>query len=127
MKKIIFYFFIFLALVIPAYAGQGVYAIKRDDGGVSIVNLGDKDIDQTLEEIGLSGRPYKKIKESDLPEKSDRDFWTLEDKEIVIDEDKKQEFNENELKNKDEEKEFLKRLNWTERDVEILKRVISGL
>jgi len=78
----------------PLNGSAETYAVDRADGGVSIVNYFDgasKSLDQVLNDIGLHGRPFKKIANGDMPQtKQDRNFWKLLGSKVVVDAVKKQ-------------------------------------
>lgn len=71
---------LFLSFSVNAYADS--YAVQRDDGGVTLVHYieGSSDsLADVLTELGLMGKPIIRIEESDLPPRSDRDYWEFND------------------------------------------------
>ena len=101
MKKIIFWTFLFCLFVswlAILDARAETYAVERADGGITVVAYQDganDSLETVLRDLGLLGRPIKKVSNEDFPsDRSDRDFWKLNDipigKKIVIDTVKKQ-------------------------------------
>ncbi len=70
------------------------YAVLRPDGGVSIICYDPeqgKTLQSVIQELGFSGLPIQYLNNSDIPiDRSDRNFWTLQGKKIVVDQVKKQ-------------------------------------
>lgn len=86
MKK-----YLLLILVPFLFCGFKTYVID-DDGKVLIMTTQEGvDVNGELKKIGKDGRSFKEIDPVKLPPKEDRDFFKLEDGEVVVDEQKKAE------------------------------------
>lgn len=92
MKRLIILMLIFC----PLANAEEIYAVKKPNGSVSIIHYqeGSKDtLDDVIKDLGYdrSGYSVVQISEKDIPsDRSERDFWTLRGKKIVVDNDKKQ-------------------------------------
>lgn len=123
MKKL----FLFLLLMSPSLLFADMYAVEREDGGVSIINYyGGEPLEKIVKELGFWGLPITKVSSEDLPDtKEDREFWKMNDlpwgDKIKVDSVKKT-AEENNLKQKNKAREDLKKkLNVTDAELEILK------
>lgn len=107
------------------------YAVERTDGGVSIVNYfeGSNDtLDDVLRDIGLSGRPIERISKADMPaDRTDRNFWKLSGKKVVVDTVKKQAALDAKAQKDAEADSVLSKLKISRQEAQKLKEVISGL
>lgn len=70
-----------------------MFVVEKKDKGVVVVNydpLYSDSLEDIVGQLGLTGQPIKRITKDDLPARSDRDFWRLNDvsigKKIVVDE-----------------------------------------
>lgn len=94
MKKIIVSIFFILFSVSNVYATK--YMVEKEDGRICILNYKDGSADtleNVIEVMGWSKYPIIPIKDSDLPDRRDRDFWmknpSITGKKIIVDQTKK--------------------------------------
>jgi len=105
-----------ISLFISHDAFAELYAVQREDGGVSVINYleGSKDtLEDVVKQLGYWGRPIHRIKPSDLPsDRTDRKYWTINHvpfgKKIKID-------------NSEKEKDEAKKAQVEQRKRELLK------
>lgn len=93
MKRILLSCLFILSCSLCFANGEGMYAVEREDGSVSIVQYfgKNKSLEQSLKDSNLLGRPIVPIVGSDIPKtRADRKYWKMSGKNIVIDESEKQ-------------------------------------
>lgn len=57
---------------------------KRDDGGVSvIVPIGELSVEDTAKKDVPTGKPYGIVDKSELPDRSMRDAWTVDEADLT--------------------------------------------
>ena len=121
---------LFLLFSPAVYAQTEMYAVQRDDGGVSIVYYipGSSDtLEDVLRENELEGKPVKRIKEDAFQEsKADRDFWTFAGSKIRLDQFKKQEAQVQKQAKESKKDEVLGKLKISEEDAKALREVINA-
>jgi hypothetical protein len=82
--------FFFLLFLFPTvlFASEK-YAVERPDGGVSIIHYqpsSSEPIEEVIHSLGFDGLPIRKVNDSDIPsERTDRKYWTVLGKKIVVD------------------------------------------
>ena len=93
MKKLIFLIYLLsTATVCFSEIETEIYAVGRDDGGISVIYYipgSSKSLENILRSQGLIGKPIKRITKSDFPAREDRKYWKLNDvpvgKKIIVD------------------------------------------
>lgn len=124
MRKLILFSILFL-IPFSAFADDEIYRVERPDGGVSIIyyRVGAKDsLYDVIQSFGFSGFPIKRINASDIPPKTDRDFWMVDPvtKKIVVNEDAKKEKEDQIQADEDQKKEVLSKLKITQSELDTL-------
>lgn len=122
MKKILFLSVLWI-LCRPVFAIES-YAVERADGGVSIVHYYENSsdtLDKVLKDVGLEGRPFRRVQASDLPQtREDRNFWTLQGGKVVVDAAKKQAAEDAEAAKEAEREAVLEKLKISKEEFEKL-------
>ena len=85
---------LFVLLILNAGSAHAdLYAIEREDGGVTIYNYNEgsrSSLESEIKELGLFGRPIFKIEKSDMPNEKQK-YWKIQNGKILVDEVKKSE------------------------------------
>lgn len=69
---------------------MAIYAIKRKDGGISVMNTEPEIVDEMIIKSGFEGCEYFSIEEGVLPnDRFFRDAWVIENNNVVINPEKK--------------------------------------
>lgn len=93
MKKLTLIFICLVILLKNGYCDDvELYAVSKADGQISVINYypgsGDS-LEHILKDNNFVGFPIKRIQTSDLPARSDRKYWRLNDvpigKKIIVD------------------------------------------
>lgn len=124
-------FLLFFLILAPIANAAESYAVEKPDGSVAIVNYfgGADSLSDVIEELGFSGYPIIRISASDLPDRSDREFWSFNDvplgKKIKVDTDKKAAKEADKAQKRAEIDAVLLKLKVTEDEVKKLKDVLK--
>jgi len=106
-----------------------MYSVDRDDGGVSIIHYkeGSRDsLDDVIKELGFEGMFIRRITE--IPnDRSDREFWAMSGKKIVIDNVKKQASINEKLNERMKRDAVLNKLKLSEDEAKSLKGAVNAI
>lgn len=126
MRKSIVFFvlvFLFTAFFSQTVFAEERYAVKNPDGSVRILVYqgGIKDsFDDFLKSVGAYGLPIIAISNSEDSDKKDRDYWTLVNGHLTIDQFKKQADIDAKAAKKAKKDAVLSKLKITEQEFEEL-------
>lgn len=131
MKKIILFMLIFSPTVVFANVDSEKYLIEKADGSVAILNYisGSNDsLDKVIHEVFPNQAEIvsiSKVKDSDFPKgREDRNFWKKNDSplgpKVVVDTGKKASFLQGKMREQNERKQVLTKLNITEPELELI-------
>lgn len=85
-------FFLILFLLFPFNVSAETIAVSKEGGNVTVINYKPSAKDSLIDiltENGLIGRPMESLEGKSLPPRADREFWTLENRQIIVDSVKK--------------------------------------
>lgn len=121
IKKIL----ILVLICTPVYAEVSTerYAVEKPDGKVAVAYYipGSKDtLEEFLKSNGLYGLPFSRVKDSDIRDRSDRNFWVKEGKAIAVDTEKKAEIEEENQAKESEKEAILEKMKISKEEFEKL-------
>ena len=130
MRKLIFILFL-MAVSGYAHADWTQYLVEKPDGSVAIVGYNTKSKNDSLKDVidslGYTGYPISLIRASELPSRSDREFWKKNDvpigDKVIIDEVKKAQKEAEKASEKTARDAVLTKLKITEEEFKKIKDI----